>query len=277
MVRTRGLEPPQDCSYQNLNLARLPIPPCPQIYFKSNSISPVYSANFLIHNMNMLEPESNETSPTIAHSVELRENPPGRKPLPCATSADSGAKVLQRKVPRVVGDTAYITLTRGTEAIIDSTDVHLVAGRNWHLNLKGNSPYARGHGGVRTKKVELHRLICGAAQGDIVDHRNGNTLDNRRSNLRICSNRENLQNAGKFDPGAASPYKGVCLGYKGQFKAQIMADGKRIYLGSFPTPELAAQAYDTAARKHFGEFARCNFNHASITPAIAGAVEVRAC
>jgi hypothetical protein len=109
------------------------------------------------------------------------------------------------------------------------------------------------------KEVALHRLLLGAAPGEICDHINGDTLDNRLRNLRICTNAENLRNTQRRAPHG-SKFKGVTR-IKGtdKWRAQIMKDGKKFNLGCFLSEEFAAKVYDAAARELFGEFARCNF------------------
>jgi hypothetical protein len=91
-----------------------------------------------------------------------------------------------------------------------------------------------------------------------VDHINHNTLDNQKStNLRVCTHSENLQNARKHKISNTSPYKGVIIMGKKAY-AFIVVDKKKIRLGKFETPELAAVAYNKAAIKYFGEFACIN-------------------
>lgn len=109
------------------------------------------------------------------------------------------------------------------------------------------------------KEVAIHRLLLGAAPGEICDHINGDTLDNRLKNLRICSNAENIRNSQRRAENG-SRFKGVSK-IKGseKWRAQIMKDGKKFNLGSFEEEELAAKVYDKKARELFGEFARCNF------------------
>lgn len=116
--------------------------------------------------------------------------------------------------------------------------------------------YARRNFGRKT--MRLHRLITGAADGLHVDHKNGNALDNRRSNLRVCLPRLNAGNS-KSSRGA-SAYKGVSPNAStiNPWRAQICVQRKSIHLGSFATGEEAALAYNAAALKHFGEFALLN-------------------
>jgi len=106
---------------------------------------------------------------------------------------------------------------------------------------------------VAGKLVRMHRIIAGANHKDeIVDHINGNTLDNRRSNLRICSNAENGRNRGK-NSNNSSGFKGVFL-KRDKWAAQIKHNGKSIHLGTFKTPEEAHLAYQRAANKLHGRF-----------------------
>ena len=108
------------------------------------------------------------------------------------------------------------------------------------------------------KKVYLHRLIMGFPKNKIVDHINGNKLDNRKSNLRICTQRQNAWNSIKKELGVSSKYKGVHF-YKrtGKWQSSIQA-GKRLHLGFFDTEKEAAKAYDFMAKKLRGEYANTN-------------------
>jgi hypothetical protein len=99
----------------------------------------------------------------------------------------------------------------------------------------------------------LHRIIFD--DGKLRDHRNGDGLDNRRRNLRVATVSQNNANSHST---AASGYRGVYR-HAAQWRAAISVQGQLFYPGSFDDPILAARAYDAAARKHFGEFARLNF------------------
>lgn len=111
------------------------------------------------------------------------------------------------------------------------------------------------------KIVRLSRLLLGAPSGLDTDHINGDTLDNRRSNLRLASRRQNMQNFSGFPSRRRSRFKGVIwhrdqrLRRGGQWVYQIRANGHRI-VGYAKTEEEAAQRYNALARAHFGEFAR---------------------
>ena len=92
-----------------------------------------------------------------------------------------------------------------------------------------------------------------------VDHINGDKLDNRKENLRVCTHRENGKNQ-KISINNTSGYKGVFANHK-NWQAVIGVDGKPIYLGTYPSPEKAAEAYDVAAKKYHGDFANLNFKN----------------
>jgi hypothetical protein len=105
------------------------------------------------------------------------------------------------------------------------------------------------------RNVLLHRFLTAASSGECVDHANGDKLDNRRKNLRLCDYRENNRNS---RPKGASGFKGVNQTKWGKWEARIRTDKERLHLGYFDTAEQAATAYDAAAIIHHGTFARLN-------------------
>jgi len=111
----------------------------------------------------------------------------------------------------------------------------------------------------KKKTVILHRCITNCPRGKVVDHKNGNTLDNRKSNLRICTIAENSKNQKKTYNGKTSVYKGVYLKNKrNKYVAEICANRVKHHLGYFETEIEAAEAYNTAAIQYHGEFANLN-------------------
>lgn len=142
-----------------------------------------------------------------------------------------------------------IPLTQGKHAIIDADDFDLVGRNIWFCH----------HGYARTKSCGakyLHQLLLDVPKGMCADHKNGNRLDNRRQNLRVCTYTENAWNKGKRK---TTKYKGVYFDKRmGKWRARMLFHGERIYISSHETPEDAARAYNIVALAHYGEFARLN-------------------
>lgn len=140
--------------------------------------------------------------------------------------------------------------TYGTqECLIDEEDYAKIKHMFLHLwsSPRHYGYYVMGHiPGEWTKAHRIHRLIMDAKPGEIVDHINGNPLDNRRCNLRITTSLVNNQNARKRKDGVTSKYKGVSLGRWGKWIAQIQVNGKNKSLGNFKTEDEAARAYNNA-------------------------------
>lgn len=155
---------------------------------------------------------------------------------------------------------------KGHTSQVDDCDFRLVSEMNWQALSKKMKDrcviYAVNEmriGGQRVKTY-MHRLIMCPGPGMIIDHINGDTLDNRRENLRICTHAENMRNSVKRKFTERSPYKGVHrYGIKGKWMACIQVDKKTINLGIFTCPIEAAKAYDEAAIIHHGAFSNINF------------------
>jgi hypothetical protein len=153
-----------------------------------------------------------------------------------------------------------IPLSQGRVAIVDDRDFETLNRYKWYAQKIGNTLYAARHATGRHRTIYMHRQIPGITDpGIFVDHRNGNGLDNRRQNLRLATKTENARNR-PAPKNNTSGFKGVHWHKQGNaYRARIKVNGKNIHLGLFPTPTEAARAYDQAARKYFGEFARTNF------------------
>lgn len=155
--------------------------------------------------------------------------------------------------------TVEIPLTHGYVAIVDAADAEQVSTRAWSARVDGRNVYAvikvRTPQGSR-RLLGMHTFLTGHG---LVDHINGNGLDNRRSNLRSATTAENQRNARRRSDNT-SGFKGVHWdAAQRRWKAQISVGGKRLSRGRYPTAEDAARAYDRAARELHGEFATLNF------------------
>lgn len=156
-----------------------------------------------------------------------------------------------------------IPLNRGYVAIVDDEDYDRLSQYRWFvtINPSGNKYAKRRHtiNGV-TKHFRMHREVLGLSHPPpYVDHVNWNGLDNRKQNLRICTQSQNCQHMRPRSNGS-SIYKGVRKhGNRQSWSSEIYIKGERIYLGYFLNERDAARAYDGAAKKHFGEFAVLNF------------------
>ena len=168
-----------------------------------------------------------------------------------AIAARFGVIGNQSKFPVVRLRDGYALLcVAGVEAKIDRANADIAAAHRWHLDHDGYL--------ASTKLGKLHRWVAAAKRGEIVDHINGNKLDCRSSNLRIVSVHESLCNRRSFNQ-SSSIYKGVSKHPSGKWRAIISSHGKAQSLGYFSDQVEAAKAYDQAARKAHGDFARLNF------------------
>jgi hypothetical protein len=152
-----------------------------------------------------------------------------------------------------------IPLSRNCVAMIDDEDHYWISRRVWHVAInpeKTNLKYAKTWVKIdgKEKTPSMHRLIMGCPEGFVVDHIDGNTLNNQKSNLRICSNSQNIRNNKAC---GVSGFKGVRKNWN-KYQARIRHDSKEIHIGLFSTPESAAAAYDEAALRLHGSFARTN-------------------
>ena len=159
-----------------------------------------------------------------------------------------------------------VLIKNGIKHIVlyDDSDHDLVISNKWHISTKG---YVRSNKSFCNRSQYMHRMMLDISDPNLFcDHINRIKTDNRRSNLRIVTNDENMKNRNPR-PGA-SGYIGVTLRLRElkkngkrriEIRAQISVDKKTMHLGSFKILEEAARAYDAAAKIHHGEFANLNF------------------
>lgn len=147
-----------------------------------------------------------------------------------------------------------ISLTQGLITLVDDEDFKYLSQFKWHITTGFNGKrYA-----VRYKDIRMHREIMKAPKNKLVDHIDGDTFNNQKSNLRICTKGENNRNV--------SVRKDNKFGFKGvnyrvshrKFRAYISTGEKILHLGYYETPIEAAKAYNEAAIKYHGEFAGLN-------------------
>lgn len=176
-------------------------------------------------------------------------------------------------------DPVRIPLSRRKYAVVDAEDFPRLASYSWHafhdkkdgrwLAVRGER--IRRNGRSITRNVWMHREILHAPAGALVEHLNGDGLDNRKANLQRSTRAERYAKRGKLSTNT-SGYCGVTFYARtGKWRAQIRCDGTTVHLGYFTTAEEAAVAYDRKARQVFGEFAHQNF---SDTDAVLGRGEM---
>lgn len=144
-----------------------------------------------------------------------------------------------------------IPLTKGKFAKVDNDDFDELNNYNWSLN---NDGYAR-----NSKLGLMHRIILNTPKDLYTDHIDNDRLNNRKSNLRICTNQENQMNR-SINVSNKTGYKGVskCKDYN-KWISKIKVDGKTKYIGIHDSPVDAAKSYDNKAVEIFGKFAKTNF------------------
>jgi hypothetical protein len=163
-----------------------------------------------------------------------------------------------------VGDVVKIHLQNGEYALIDAEDWERCKVYHWHKGDRYVLTHVRVDGNKRTSQT-LHRYVMGLPQKGkpLVDHRNRNRLDCRKQNLRLCNSISSARNRGKVKANRlrnepTSKFKGVHRSGK-KWRSIIYVGSNKIDLGTHVNEEMAAIAYDKAAREYFGEFAVLNF------------------
>lgn len=145
----------------------------------------------------------------------------------------------------------YIKLTQGKRAIVDDEDFEWLSQWKWHYNTSGGASRTRlASDKSDTSRIQMHREIMKTPKGMDTDHINHNRLDNRKSNLRICTHAENLVNRGKTRANK-SGYVGVYWHSRDKhWRAQVQEHSNVIFLGSFKKIEDAVEARDEYVRNN---------------------------
>ena len=161
-----------------------------------------------------------------------------------------------------------IPLSRGLIALVDDEDYERLSQFKWCAQKIGKSIYATRNTYVNRIRGTsyMHRDILSEGNGLLVDHIDGDGLNNQRKNLRYCTRQQNAFNTKDVDGNI--PFKGVMRikrkDANGKIRhciiAKIKKDGKQLWLGTYNDQEEAARAYDAKALELFGEFASLNFN-----------------
>lgn len=163
----------------------------------------------------------------------------------------------------------YLPLTQGMYTLVDDEDFDWLNQWKWQYQAFGcadkgyavNNKWVKGsYPNAKCSTTRMHRFIMSAPKGSPIDHINGNTLDNRKENLRICTTTDNNRNIAK-KPNCTSQFKGVSF-VKSSKKWLVSfrdKDGKNYNLGTYINEEVAARVWDKAAYERDGQYARLNF------------------
>src|SRR5690606_25463401 len=169
------------------------------------------------------------------------------------------SKLMDRDfpLPILVEGSKWIQLGHDRFTLVDEDDYHILNKHNWSVHKK----YAYRIEFIDGKRVHIymHRLLTDAPSLQEIDHINGDTLDNRKSNLRFATRSQNAMNKVDRGVGSETGYRGVYFTKNNCFYSIITINRKQLYLGTYNYAKSAAEAYDDAARLYFGEYGRYNF------------------
>lgn len=171
-----------------------------------------------------------------------------------------GKRTFLRPIIRVIGPSiAYVELTQDQYSLIDSQDAELVGQYNWFAQYKPKSNkyiagrgFNSGEGRSNWKRMCLHNELLTPREGFEPDHKNRNSLDNRRSNLRYATRNQNQENTSSTNK---TGFKGVRKHPSGRYEARLGTPPNRISLGTFASPEEAYEARSRKAKELHGIFA----------------------
>jgi|SRR6266850_2177403 len=151
-----------------------------------------------------------------------------------------------------------IPLTKGQNALVDTVDFDRINQWNWSASAYGNPTKFRAVRCVNDRIILMHHAVLELPGDTEIDHESGDGLDNRRKNLRLCTRQQNSFNKGRMSRNT-SGYKGVSWDKRlSMWRAQIRTGGRSMSIGRHKTAEAAARAYDEAAKRLHGGFARLN-------------------
>ncbi len=158
-----------------------------------------------------------------------------------------------------MGGVVLVPLTRGMAAIVDAEDAPIVNKYRWyaakspstHNYYAYTSPMRDG----KKLHISMSRLIMNAPKDKFVDHRDGNTLDNRKGNLRLATTAQNNRNRQRMNPQNTSGFNGVFWERKvNKWRVQVSIHNKRHHVGVFETLPDAVEAQRRASLEFYGEF-----------------------
>ena len=149
----------------------------------------------------------------------------------------------------IEGDIAEIKTSKGEIFLTDCTDLDFLLKYSWCINKNG---YVVAN--INHKVTKIHQYILGLSTPVVVDHINGNKLDNRRENLRICTSSENSKNM-KIKTTNRTGYPGIRLTPSGRYNVRITVNNKEIHVGNYLTLEEGIGARKNAEIEYYGEFA----------------------
>ena len=190
------------------------------------------------------------------HDGDLSHVTAGTAPGDCRKFWQDRRPAASEAVPVEDGSVRYISLGDGKSVMVDAADFEWLNKYRWRTT-GGTKGYV--HTRIKRKTVYMHRLIMNPPEGKVVDHKNGNVWDNRRCNLRDCTQAQNSMNS-RARTGTSSIFKGVNWNKKARkWGAAIVFRGKAMRLGFYTDEAEAARAYDRKARELFGVYAYLNF------------------
>ncbi len=197
--------------------------------------------------------------PVLGQCSNHPDTPGQWREVPGTPCRNFRLKVLRVEPPDPPNDKVrYIPLTRGLHAIVDAEDYEWLSRYKWQVQPSANHQTWYAKRGYRGRLILMHREIMKAPRGMFVDHINGNGLDNRRCNLRLCTPRQNSCNKSK-QRNARHRFVGVRPCGRSTYEIIVDHKGKRYREGTFTDEVEAAKARDRLALQLHGEYARLNF------------------